>query len=235
MRAAIMQPYYFPYLGYFSLIKNADRFVVFDTPQYIRHGWVDRNRVLKQNGGWQYLKVPVVKPTQNTPINKVEISEKEDWKNKTLAQLTHYKKKSRRYHEVVALVDRCLAIKTNNLAEQLTHSLKETCSYIGLAKKIEVFSQMNLTIGDVSAPDEWGLEICKSMGAGSYVNAIGGKEFFDTDKYAAANIPIQFLDFQIAEYKQKGDPFEPGLSIIDVLMFNSPERVLEMLDDFVLV
>ena len=95
MRLGIMQPYFMPYLGYFSLIKNTDEFILFDTVQFIRHGWIERNRILKPSGGWQYFQVPIIKENgRETVIKNVRINNSENWKSKILAQLQHYKKKA---------------------------------------------------------------------------------------------------------------------------------------------
>ncbi len=81
MRLAVMQPYFFPYLGYFALIKKSDHFVIFDTPQFIRHGWIERNRILKPVEGWQYIKVPLVKHSRETAIKDIVIRNSENWKD----------------------------------------------------------------------------------------------------------------------------------------------------------
>lgn len=94
MKLGIMQPYFFPYLGYFSLIKHTDRFILFDTVQFIRHGWIERNRILKPNEGWQYIQVPLIKDKgRDTVIKDVKIRNTENWQQKIIAQLQHYKKK----------------------------------------------------------------------------------------------------------------------------------------------
>ena len=91
MKVAIMQPYFFPYLGYFGLINHTEKFILFDTVQFIRHGWIERNRILKPMEDWQYIAVPLKKHSQKTLIKDIEINNSIDWKNKIFAQLTHYK------------------------------------------------------------------------------------------------------------------------------------------------
>ncbi len=93
MKLAIMQPYFLPYLGYFALIKHTDKFIVFDTPQYIRHGWIERNRILKPSEGWQYINVPLEKRPRDIAIKDLRIRQNDDWRRKILAQLEHYKKR----------------------------------------------------------------------------------------------------------------------------------------------
>ena len=89
MVLGIMQPYFFPYLGYFDLINRCDKWIVFDTPQYIRHGWINRNRILHPQQGWQYIIVPVKKHKRDTPINQIEIVPPALWSPRILGQLMH--------------------------------------------------------------------------------------------------------------------------------------------------
>ena len=228
MKLAIMQPYFFPYLGYLSLIKNTDKFILFDTVQFIRHGWIERNRVLKQGDGWQYILIPLEKHEQTTLIKDIRIKNTENWQNKILAQLTHYKKKAPFYNETINVVQNSLDINTNSITILNQHILSVLCNYIGIDFNSEIFSEMNLNIEPVSAPDEWALNICKSIGnVSEYWNPEGGIEFFDTSKYQKAKIDIKFLKHNLPFYSQRRgrENFENGLSIIDVMMFNSPIEI----------
>ena len=92
MRLGIMQPYFFPYIGYISLIKNVDKFILLDDVQFIRHGWIERNRILKPTGGWQYISVPLEKHGQKIAIKDIKINNSQQWKSKIISQLTYYKK-----------------------------------------------------------------------------------------------------------------------------------------------
>jgi WbqC-like protein family len=236
MKLAIMQPYFFPYLGYFSLIKHVDKFIVFDTAQYIYHGWIARNRILKQKGGWQYINVHLKKHSHETAINNTLINNNIEWKKKILSQIEHYKKKAPYFQEVKNILTNIFFYDYENIAELNILSLKAVCSYIGIETPMEIYSQMNLVIEQVNAPDEWALNICKAMnGFDVYVNLPGGINFFDKTKYDNANIRIYFHRTELKEYDQKSVAFEPALSIIDLMMFNSAEEINTMLDDFELV
>jgi hypothetical protein len=105
MKVAIMQPYFMPYIGYISLIKHTDRFILFDKVQFIRHGWIERNRILKQNQGWLYIQVPLKKFSRETSIHNIVINNTQDWKNKIKSQLQVYKKSAPYYYKVIKLVD----------------------------------------------------------------------------------------------------------------------------------
>lgn len=231
----IMQPYFFPYIGYFSLIQQADAFILFDTPQFIRHGWIERNRILKPNGESLYIRVPLKKHARETPINQLILKNEEPWKNKLLAQLVPYKKKAPHYWKVVKLVKEALAIETTSIVALNYHTLKAVCHYLEIATPITVWSEMKVEIEEVTAPDEWALNICKALGSTNYVNPIGGLEFFDRQKYEEAQVKIDFLKPISVSYQQLTAEYNPFLSIIDVLMFNSVEEVQSMLKSYELV
>ena len=94
MRLGIMQPYFLPYLGYFDLIRNTDRWIVFDTPQHIRHGWVSRNRILHPTAGWQYILVPLQGHSHKTAIRDILINDASPWRQRILGQLEHYRRRA---------------------------------------------------------------------------------------------------------------------------------------------
>lgn len=233
MKLGIMQPYFFPYIGYISLIKNTDEFILFDTVQFIKHGWIERNRILKPGGSWQYIAVPLEKHSLNTKIMDIKIRNDENWKDKILSQLVHYKKRAPYYDKVIEVVKEALNIETDSITELNKHSLEVVCSYLGFSPKISIFSEMNLPIEEAKAPDEWALNICKALGnVNEYWNPPGGVTFFDRSKYEKANIKLKFQSVNIEPYIQRIGYFEPGLSIIDVMMFNSKEEINKMLDNF---
>lgn len=236
MKLGIMQPYFIPYLGYFSLIKHTDRFILLDTVQFIRHGWIERNRVLKPSEGWQYISIPLRKHSRETKIKDIHIHSELEWRNKILRQLEHYKKRAPYYFQTIAVLKKGLEIETNSMVILNEHLLKVICEYIGIDVNIEVFSEMDLSIDEVNSPDEWALNICQSLGnVKEYWNPEGGLEFFEQEKYEKAGIDLKFLKMNLNRYPQRRHDFEPGLSIIDVMMFNEPKKINEMLDDYSLV
>lgn len=233
MKVAIMQPYFFPYIGYFSLIKHTDTFILFDTVQFIRHGWIERNRVLKQNEGWLYVKVPLLNKHQEDLIKDVCINNTIDWKKKIFAQLQHYKKIAPHYFIVIDFVNTIFEKDYATIVDLNLEVIRRVCHYLKIDKDIKVFSKMNLSIDNPKAPDEWALNICKSIGnVTEYWNLPGGQSFFDKKKYVDANIELKFQSVRLTPYNQKKDSFEIGLSIIDVMMFKSSEEINIMLDEF---
>lgn len=232
MKIGIMQPYFFPYIGYFSLINEVDHFILLDEVQFIRHGWIERNRILKPSGGWQYIRVPLQKHSQKTKIREIRIEERSDWRRKLEAQLEHYKK-APYYEQVKELVVQALECRAGRIAELDLECLRAVCKYLGIDTPIEIFSEMNLEIEPVHASDEWALNICKCIpDAVEYWNPPGGSEFFDRAKYEKEGIRLIFQEMELEAYRQNREAFEPGLSMIDVMMFNSPDRIRTMMKSY---
>src|SRR5574344_2589560 len=136
MKLGIMQPYFFPYLGYISLIKHTDEFILFDPVQFIHHGWIERNRILKPfdknkqvvpGENWQYIAVPLEKQDREITIKNIKINNSIDWKNKIIEQLNCYKKRAPYYDATMNVIRKALDIDTNNIVELNSHILKTIC------------------------------------------------------------------------------------------------------------
>lgn len=237
MRLGIMQPYFFPYIGYISLIKHTDLFILFDTVQFIRHGWIERNRMLKPNEGWQYISVPLEKHKQKDLIQDIRINNEVMWRQKIVSQLVHYKK-APYYEQVMKLINEVFDGEYEDIVTLNKVCLLKICKYLKIQCEIEVFSKMDLKIGDVHEPDEWALNICKSLPMmNEYWNPPGGMSFFDKSKYEDEGITLKFQRMNLHSYwqRRRGQVFEPNLSILDVMMFNSVEEIHHMLDDYELI
>lgn len=232
MKIAIMQPYLFPYIGYYSLIYNTDRFVFFDTPQYIRKGWINRNRIISSSGEAIYFTVPTEKASRDTAIRSITINNHEQWKQKLFGQLSVYKNKAPNYSQVIALVHDVVDGEKRFISELAIDSVKKTCQYLGIERPFDIYSEMNLTGINATAPDEWALLISKELGYDTYINPPGGKQFFDRDKYKKAGITLQFLEQELIPYVQKIGKFVEGLSIIDLMMFCSNDEIRNMLKHY---
>lgn len=232
MKIAIMQPYLFPYIGYFSLIANTERFVFFDTPQYIRRGWINRNRIISCKNKVIYFNVPINKADRSTPINQIKIDNSTDWKASFLGQLTAYKSRAPYYNDTIELVHNVIDKECSFISKLAIDSIIQTSDRIGLKTEYSVFSEMNMNDINVSSPDEWALEIAQRLGYSVYVNPPGGIDFFNPEKYADRGIELLFLEQELTEYKQRIGCFVPGLSIIDVMMFCSPNEIRKMFNNF---
>lgn len=225
-----MQPYFFPYLGYFDLINCTDHWVVFDTAQYIRHGWVNRNRILHPKQGWQYIIAPLQKHAHGASIQDISVSLEAAWRERILGQIHHYARRAPYYSLTRDLVEECLAVQDSSLAKLNTAILARICRYLGVAFDHKMFSDMKLVLGPIDGPGDWALRISQAVGASDYVNPPGGEGIFDRAKFEAAGIRLFLRNLPRLEYATNGYAFEPDLSIIDVLMWNEPSVIKRHLD-----
>ncbi|MER2000458.1 MAG: WbqC family protein, partial [Lysinibacillus sp.] len=209
MRVALMQPYFFPYIGYFQLIKAVDEFVIFDNAQYIRRGWMNRNRILNAQKETVYISVPVQKAHRETKIKDIVINHNSNWQDTIYRQLNYYHK-APHYAFVMGFLSDCLSIKEPSLSEFNTILLKRVCNLLEIDTKITVLSEEFPMINEANAADEWGIKVAKAMNATTYINAIGGMEFYDQQKYQANGLDIQFIKTELQPYKQFHDIFVPG-------------------------
>jgi hypothetical protein len=148
-----------------------------------------------------------------------------------MRQLEHYKKRSPFYADAVEVIHAGLNVDTRSIVQLNKNILIATCAYIGLPLQIDVFSEMKLVIEPVNSPGEWALNITKALGGDEYINPTGGIEIFDKAQYDAAGIRLKFLGNNLPAYPQRREVFEPGLSIIDAMMFNSPEQIRALIND----
>lgn len=230
MKVGIMQPYFFPYIGYFQLINYVDKWIFFDDVQYIRRGWMNRNRILHPKEGWQYIVVPLKKHRRCDLIKDIQINSNQNWKEKLLGQLSHYKKKAPYYNETINIIKRAIDLDTENITELNAHIIKTICEYLDINFKYEISSKCKFDYSKVNEPGDWALSISEQIGANEYVNPPGGIDLFNEEKFNYSNIRLRFLKKSNIEYFQKRKYFEDGLSIIDVMMFNSKEKIKEMLN-----
>jgi hypothetical protein len=224
----IMQPYFFPYLGYFDLINYSDEWIVFDTVQYIRKGWMNRNRIFNFQGDWQYITVPVKKHHQDTLIQDIVIHP--NWQAKMIGQIEVYRKSAPYFTETKDLLDECFALSEELLSELNTKILEKVCVYLTIPFHYTYFSQMHLDIDPVTGPGDWALHIAKSLGAKEYVNPPGGESLFNSAAFEKLGMKLTIRDIPPMTYSPGKYNFIPRLSIVDVLMWNSPGDIKKYLD-----
>ena len=233
MKLGIMQPYFFPYVGYFQLIHAVDRYIFFDTTQYEKKGrWMNRNRIFNIKEGSTYITVPVENAPLGTALKDTKIDDSKDWRGQILAQLDIYRKRAPFYTEVINLVKEVFTYSGSNLSQLNINAIIAVCEYLSLPFDYNIFSEMDLEIPKESKKDEWALNITKALGYTEYINSPGGKTFYSKDKFSEHGITLQFLEPELKQYEQKIGRYEPGLSIIDVLMFNNIKETNAMLESY---
>jgi hypothetical protein len=232
MKIAIMQPYIFPYIGYFQLMNAVDTFVVLDDVNYINRGWINRNKILL-NDKEHLFTLPVKSASQNKLINEVEIAADAQWVNKFLKTLRAAYQKAPFGATVFPLIEEILQAPYSKISELLNFSFQKINGYLNIGTSIIATSSV-FDVGNETGQNRI-LKICKSANASHYVNPIGGQAIYSKDLFASNGIHLNFIKPRPLEYKQFNGQFIPWLSIIDVMMFNPPEKIREWLNEYDLV
>lgn len=230
MILAANQPYFFPYLGWWQLIKAADLFLVSDDYNFIRRGWVTRNRILV-NGKAAFFRIEVKERSSFKLIKDLEILPPDNGEKLRTLEMAYHKAPC--LDAGMALAERVLGCPERNLALFLENSIKEVCSYLGITTPIGRTS--DLPGNSRFKREERIYDFCARTGADTYVNAIGGMRLYDPEEFAKRGVKLLFLKSGLPEYPQHGAPFVSGLSILDAIMFNSKEALGAMLDDYTLI
>jgi len=233
MKIAIMQPYLFPYLGYFQLIKAVDIFVFYDDVNYINRGWINRNRILS-NGKELLFTLPLKEASQNKLINEINSDISEKWKTKFFKTLHLSYSKAPYFKEVYDLIKSCLDCSNGNISSIAITSIINASNYLNLNTSFEVSSDKYADSKGLDRAHRL-IEICKRNKVTTYINAIGGSDLYEKGYFNENKIELSFIKPKEIKYKQFKNDFVPWLSIIDVLMFNSVEQVNEMLDQYELL
>jgi hypothetical protein len=229
----LMQPYLFPYIGYFQLIYSCDKFIIYDDVQYIKSGWVNRNRIIQQNE-IKYFTLPVKRAPVNTQINNyfyADVFSKN--KSKILRQIESSYKKSPFFNDVFKLIQECFDSSNNNISEFNVLTIKLCCNYLSIDTPI--FLSSELTLNEGITGQERVIYINKIMNSTHYINPIGGKDLYSHDEFKKHDIKLNFLKTNNIKYPQFNNEHQSFLSIIDVMMFNSQEQIQLLLSKYDLV
>jgi len=234
MKVAIMQPYFFPYIGYFQLINAADKFVVYDNIEYTKKGWINRNRILI-NGKVDYFSIPLKKDSDYLDIASRELSaEWQKEKTKILNRLKENYQKAPFFGDVFQLVEKCFNCGEINLFDFILFSIKEIMEYLSI--KTEIVVSSTIAINHSLKSEDKVIAICKELQASAYYNPIGGLQLYSKNTFESDAIKLFFLKTNNYKYMQFGDEFEPFLSIIDIMMFHSKEALTLILNnEFILI
>lgn len=227
-----MQPYFFPYIGYFQLMKAVDFFVFYDDVQYVKNSWINRNRLL-QLGAPTWWTLPVERSSHTLPINQRSYG-------LTTETRADIEDKARRlystapFHEQIQpILHSLMSFEDKNVARFNENALRTIARSLGIECRFFVSSDLDVPPkGDRQLRV---IDICKKVGATRYVNAIGGLELYDEKIFKEAGITLEFLLGRLPLYKQFDDDPLPGLSILDTLMFNSTIDTHNYLLDYSLV
>ncbi len=231
MKLGIMQPYFFPYIGYWQLINAVDKYVVYDDVNFIKGGWINRNNILL-NGSKHLITIPLEKASPFKLINEISVTGNEVLKNKLIKTIKSAYIKAPFYEQVMPQIE-TLIFENSSISELNFNIILTIQKYLDIQTEIFLSSQIKKN-NELKGQDKV-IDIVHIMGAEEYINAMGGQELYSKDNFAKEKIKLSFLKPNEIRYKQFKNIFVPNLSIIDVMMFNSPEQIKDMLDDYTLV
>lgn len=232
MKLGIMQPYFFPYIGYWQLIHEVDIYVIYDDVNFINRGWINRNNILINNNA-KLINLQLQKVSQNKLINEIEIFDKDSHNKKLLKTIESAYKKAPYFDYAFPLIETIIKQSENNLGKFLTYSIKEICNYLGIETKLILSSQINKNT-NLRGQNKI-IDICKILGANEYINAIGGKSLYSIDEFSLNGIQLKFLRTEDIMYQQFTNEFVPSLSVIDIMMFNSQEKINQIINNYKLI
>lgn len=224
-----MQPYFFPYIGYFQLINAVDTFVIYDDVNFIKRGWINRNRILL-NGIINYFTIPCKKVSQNKLINEIQIAFDLNEKTKLLKTFYYAYHKAPYYNAVIHLIEQILSKEYETIAELATESILAVCGYLSIRTRI-ITSSVKFNNHLLKKADRL-IDICRVLDAETYINPIGGVDLYGKQYFMDRGVHLYFLETKPVIYKQFVQPFVPWLSIIDVLMFNRAEQLKIFLNEY---
>lgn len=232
-KIAIMQPYFFPYIGYFQLFREVDEFVIYDKIKYTKKGWINRNRILTPNGV-EYITLPIKNDSDFLYVYERNLSDSwEKEKTKLINKLKNSYVKSPFFKEHFPIILECLNQNEKNLFNYVFGSIKIINNFLDLKTPIIKYSE--LCIDDSLKSQNKVIEICKNVNSTVYINPIGGTSLYSKDEFQKENIELRFLKSDYIKYPQSGDLFFENLSIVDMMMYNSLDKIKENLKKYTLI
>jgi hypothetical protein len=232
MKLGIMQPYLFPYIGYFQLINSVEKFVIFDDVNYINKGWINRNRILLKDKEFLFT-VPLEKSSQNRLICETNLFNDNKWKVKFLKTLYAAYNKAPMFKEAYTIIEQIINLNELHLSTFISNSIVQICNYLMIDTQI-ILSSKHYKTSHLNGQDKI-LEICRIEKASVYLNSIGGFGIYQKDVFEKQNIKLFFLKSKPAIYKQFSNEFVPFLSVIDVMMFNDKDKIAGYLSGYELI
>jgi len=229
MNIAVMQPYLFPYIGYWQLIDAVDIFVIYDDVHFIKQGYVNRNNIL-QNQKSHLFTLELIGASSNKKINDIKIGGNS---NKLLKTIKQNYSKAPFYNDVLPLIEDILDNKEKDLSKFLGFSLVKIAKYLNIGTKFLYSSDLK-NDKTFKAQDRL-IEMSKILNATGYINSIGGIELYNKEVFSQNDINLSFLKTHEISYKQFNNEFVPNLSVVDILMFNSKDNINNMLTQFKLL
>jgi hypothetical protein len=216
VNVVILQPSYIPWRGYFDQIRRADLFIFYDDVQYDKHGWRNRNQI-KTAHGKQWLTIPVHSKgvTEGIAIKDVRIDWSKPWSKTHLKSLTNSYSKAPCFGKYLSLLESFYERRDEFLAD-FTIVLS-----IVLARELGITSTRFMRSSEM--PDIEGrktdrvINILKRVGATYYICGPSASSYMEPEKFDAAGIPFEYMQYNYPEYPQLYPPYDPYVTILDLL------------------
>lgn len=221
-----MQPYLFPYLGYFQLISAVDKFIFLDDVNYINKGWVNRNRI-KINGNPEYFTVPLSQASQSKKINTIKIAADAKWRNKVRQTMHHAYRRAPHFESAFQIFDEVINSDEELISNISKKSIRRVADYLSINTKF-INSSSPYENTELTGAARI-LDICRTEQADIYLNLPGGRHLYDAHEFSAQQIRLCFINPVLPCFEQGIGEFLPGLSIIDLLMHNAVPTIQCML------
>jgi hypothetical protein len=224
MKCVIFQPSYIPWRGFFDQVALADVFVFFDDVQYDKHGWRNRNRI-KTHQGPIWLTIPVFNKgavSQHILINQVEINNRQPWYEKHLHTLQQAYSKAPYFNRYVDLLERFYTNPPPMLADFNIDLSIALARELGI-QHTRFLRSSELKVGGQKTDRLIG--ILEKLGADHYITGPSAREYIEPEKFAAAGIQLTYMQYNYPEYPQLYPPYDPQLSILDLLFMTGPEAM----------
>lgn len=228
----IMQPYFFPYIGYWQLLNAVDEYVIYDDVNYIKGGWINRNRILL-NDEIKYINLPMLGASPNKLINQVYVNRNPKEINHTLNLIKSAYRNAPYFDSIFPLIEEIMSCDEEVLSSFLTNSIYKICNFLEIDTKIVISSSLKKNC--LLKGEEKVISICHELEGTDYLNAIGGRNLYSFSDFAKEGLNLHFMRTGNIEYSRMNNAFESNLSIIDILMFNPLDDVKRMLNDYTII
>lgn len=222
--AAIHQPNYIPWVGYFEKIHRSDVFVFLDDVEFTSGSWINRNKI-KTPDGWTWLTVPVTRTTAS--IQEMEIATHTDWSEEHWKSLKHNYGGAEYFDEWANLFRETYDREWTSLEGLNRHLLRAICDRIGI--EYEFVNSSSLPVEGTET--ERLVDICEAVDADHYYSGQGAKGYTEEQLFDAAGIDLEYQSFEHPTYPQRFGEFVPSLSIVDMLMNVGAETTGSILAD----
>jgi hypothetical protein len=221
MKAAILQPSYLPWSGFFDLIDRADVFIFLDDVAYDRHGWRNRTRI-KTSHGTEWLTIPVEFPEDQSiaaPINAVGVSWDVPWNRRHWDRICQSYETAPFFESHAPYVETIFWDRSTLLADLVITSTITLAKELGITQTRFLRSSALPASGMV---DGWLLELLTQAGADEYLSIPSARDAGEVDKLRAAGIRVETIGTQFPEYTQLYPPFDPQVTVLDLLFMLGP-------------